>query len=517
MAQGLTLNQLTATTFTNTSDLLMIYQTGSTLSISVGNLTKNNVFGSGTLNYIPKWSGTTGITNSTIFDNGATVWVGYNNLLTSFRVSANTFNIGKGGSGTSRALFMGKSIPSTWTGSSICGQFDFNNPEGDQGVVIRTNAGYVGTGSTPVAGGIISVQGGARGIIFAGNSVDENHLVIDSFGKVGIGTNIPTKTLTVSGDSNFIGDITSTGIIFCTDVIASESLQGNEIFPSEDVDLNISTRTDTGTKEINLMTGPKPGGLGYVRMKITSGGTIGVNTESPNALFDISSPTGTTVGLRVLGNSDADMVRITQTGSGNAFVVEDSSNPDSTPFVITSGGTVGIGVTNPNPFTLNQSDGKLHVRSGNSGVTGGTGGSTVVIEASTTNYLSMYSPNENVSGIVFGSNSDAFGSFIRWGRDQGKLQIATANANDYIEFGVGNYLFNSYITNSGFGINTLPTHTFHVSGNTLIEGDIIYPSPSTPPVSSGSTGTKGTITWDSNYFYICVNTNTWKRVQLLSW
>jgi hypothetical protein len=194
MAQGLTLNQLTATTFTNQNDLLLIYQTGSTLSISVGNLTKNNVFGSGTLNYIPKWSGTTGITNSTIFDNGAAVWVGYNNLLTSFRVSANTFNIGKGGSGTSRALFMGKSIPSTWTGSSICGQFDFNNPEGDQGVVIRTNAGYVGTGSTPVAGGIISVQGGARGIIFAGNSVDENHLVIDSFGKVGIGTNIPTKT-----------------------------------------------------------------------------------------------------------------------------------------------------------------------------------------------------------------------------------------------------------------------------------------------------------------------------------
>lgn len=184
-----------------------------------------------------------------------------------------------------------------------------------------------------------------------------------------------------------------------------------------------------------------------------------VNTNFTGGTLTI---TGNTT---IIGNSNSDMLRVTQTGSGNAFVVEDSSNPDLTPFVITSGGTVGIGVTNPNPFTLNQADGKLHVRSGESGVTGGTGGSTVVIEASTTNYLSMYSPNENVSGIVFGSNSDAFGSFIRWGRDQGKLQIATANANDYIEFGVGNYLFNSYITNSGFGINTLPTHTLHVSGN----------------------------------------------------
>ena len=191
-----------------------------------------------------------------------------------------------------------------------------------------------------------------------------------------------------------------------------------------------------------------------------------VNTNFTGGTLTI---TGNTT---IIGNSNSDMLRVTQTGSGNAFVVEDSSNPDLTPFVITSGGTVGIGVTNPNPFTLNQSDGKLHVRSGNSGVTGGTGGSTVVIEADTTNYLSMYSPNANVSGIVFGSNSDAFGSFIRWGHDQGKLQIATANIDDYIEFGAGPNLFNTYITTSGFGINTLPSQSLHVSGNTLLQGNL---------------------------------------------
>jgi hypothetical protein len=119
-----------------------------------GNITGVTLNGQGTLNYIPKWSGSTGLRNSVIFDNGSFVSVGYNNLLTSFIVSANTFNIGKGGSGTSRALFMGKSIPSTWVGSTICGQFDFNNPEGDQGVVIRTNAGYVGTGARGLADGV---------------------------------------------------------------------------------------------------------------------------------------------------------------------------------------------------------------------------------------------------------------------------------------------------------------------------------------------------------------------------
>ena len=42
-------------------------------------------------------------------------------------------------------------------------------------------------------------------------------------------------------------------------------------------------------------------------------------------------------------NSSTDALRITQTGTGNALVVEDSANPDSSPFVIDAGGSVGIG------------------------------------------------------------------------------------------------------------------------------------------------------------------------------
>ncbi len=45
------------------------------------------------------------------------------------------------------------------------------------------------------------------------------------------------------------------------------------------------------------------------------------------------------------GETASDLVRITQTGAGNALVVEDSANPDSTPFVIDASGNVGIGKT----------------------------------------------------------------------------------------------------------------------------------------------------------------------------
>jgi len=46
-------------------------------------------------------------------------------------------------------------------------------------------------------------------------------------------------------------------------------------------------------------------------------------------------------------NSSSDALRITQVGSGNALLVEDSANPDATPTVIAATGNVGIGTTSP--------------------------------------------------------------------------------------------------------------------------------------------------------------------------
>jgi hypothetical protein len=40
-------------------------------------------------------------------------------------------------------------------------------------------------------------------------------------------------------------------------------------------------------------------------------------------------------------------LRVTQTGTGNALLVEDSANPDATPFVVNAAGNVGIGTSSP--------------------------------------------------------------------------------------------------------------------------------------------------------------------------
>ena len=69
----------------------------------------------------------------------------------------------------------------------------------------------------------------------------------------------------------------------------------------------------------------------------------------------------------------SDALRITQTGAGNALVVEDSANPDSSPFVIDAAGNVGIGTSSPNSLLeLNKASGAADLRFSVAGTLYGT-------------------------------------------------------------------------------------------------------------------------------------------------
>ena len=69
------------------------------------------------------------------------------------------------------------------------------------------------------------------------------------------------------------------------------------------------------------------------------------------------------------GTTTSAALRITQLGTGNALLVEDAANPDSTPFVIDSGGKVLVGLTSSR--TNNLSSGSLfQVEAVNSAATG---------------------------------------------------------------------------------------------------------------------------------------------------
>lgn len=69
------------------------------------------------------------------------------------------------------------------------------------------------------------------------------------------------------------------------------------------------------------------------------------------------------------------------------------------------------------------------------------------------------------------------------------------------------------LTSSGLYIGGAgtPTGPLDVSGN-----DIRIRTSQTP-ASASAAGNAGEICWDSNYVYVCVATNTWKRAALSSW
>jgi hypothetical protein len=76
--------------------------------------------------------------------------------------------------------------------------------------------------------------------------------------------------------------------------------------------------------------------------------TTGALTSGAASVASLVSAGAITATSAVFNNSSSsNAVRITQTGSGAALVVEDETNPDSTPFSVQSDGTVLIGTDTP--------------------------------------------------------------------------------------------------------------------------------------------------------------------------
>lgn len=101
---------------------------------------------------------------------------------------------------------------------------------------------------------------------------------------------------------------------------------------------------------------------------VINGTTIGATTPSTGAFTTLSSTGNASLGdaeatdthaikgaTTVLANSASAALTVTQTGAGNAFVVEDSASTDASPFVIDANGRVTIGHTaniTPTPLDI---------------------------------------------------------------------------------------------------------------------------------------------------------------------
>ena len=118
------------------------------------------------------------------------------------------------------------------------------------------------------------------------------------------------------------------------------------------------TTLTTGVRNINFVganvTATSSGDSVTVNVSGGGGSVTSVNGQTGVVVLgatDVGAlPTtgGTVTGPTVVSmSSTSTALRVTQTGTGNALLVEDATNPDATPFAVTNNGRVGIGTSSP--------------------------------------------------------------------------------------------------------------------------------------------------------------------------
>ena len=176
------------------------------------------------------------------------------------------------------------------------------------------------------------------------------------------------------------------------------------------------------------------------RMRITSGGNVGIGTDNPGYQLDLrrnDTGTATSLGIRQLGTGDASMAFQTTTSPYGFCIGVDGSDSDAfkiatgtddigtnTKLTITSGGNVGIGTTSPSE--------NVHISSSASAAT------TLRIEATASSqradialYGNYTGSNNEFSEILFVNNTDSVCA-IQAGRDtndgNGSIKFVTQAA-----------------------------------------------------------------------------------------
>ena len=150
-------------------------------------------------------------------------------------------------------------------------------------------------------------------------------------------------------------------------------------------------------------------------------------------------------------------------------------------------------------------------------------------------YISLYSNTTGNLNTAIGAKSlysNTTGNYNTAIGYQAGYNLTSGNQNLIIGYNInfpnstGSYQLN--IGNAIFGTNIDGTGTTISSGNIGlftnsptakldINANTIRLRTARTITKSTDTGNQGDICWDSNYLYICVATNTWKRVALSSW
>ena len=299
-------------------------------------LTSNIPSVSGTTNYIPKFTGASALGNSLIYDNGTNVGIGTTSPTVKLHVVSAVGGAGNTLPTNATAIF-------DQTGNNLISISGGSTNEAGIFMPRGTSAYYSGVFRSDTS------------LLFRNN--DAEYMRITSGGNVGIGTISPAGKLTVSGSS-------ASGSIMSVDTSSTTSFIRILADISSQNLLNWQTGTDfrfaTSNQDYSSFT---------ERMRITSGGNVGIGTTSPSGklVVDGGSSDYTPIwakssllagskyyssliaGYALTANQSAQFgyVYDTTTPTNSYAHITPFGSAEGSKFIVRADGNVGIGTTSP--------------------------------------------------------------------------------------------------------------------------------------------------------------------------
>ena len=344
---------------------------GTNITISGGTISSSGaITGSGTTNYVTKFTGASSIGNSLIFDNGTNVGIGLTSPSYKLDVQDNgvsgivdvaSFSVtGNGGSGRGVGILLGAAGSSSSVQvARLVGYHELANP-----VAVASSFAIQVANSS----GVLTER---LRITQAGN------LIINTTTDGGF-------RLNVNGTGNFTGALTGTSATFSSGVTAFGLVATDGAYQTQigvmgtDGYLQALKSSDASATNLRFYTGINE------RMRITSTGNVGIGTSSPAYTLDIyksggalriyntSNPSALATYSKDLGaiitsyysasgspfTRTMDIVSNADAGAESQmrFLTATSGGNPAVALTITSGGNVGIGTTSP-AATLQIGDG----------------------------------------------------------------------------------------------------------------------------------------------------------------
>jgi len=333
----------------------------------------------------------------------------------------------------------------------------------------------------------------ARSGDYNGSLIDatSGSLYIRSPGQIFLGTksngcsglSVENNNVTVFGNLSVLGDVAYLNSI--VSVTSALSVVNSGTGPALVVRQNgtqpIATFFDDTQSALRIMDGAK-----IQFFEENSSGGIGINTtNTSNALslkgtisalgepifralatdgsgVTIAGPNTTNDPQLQISRLDADKFNFRVRGATGAahLNIYDQINGSVGNGIVLKGNNVGIGTDTPEQ--------KLHVLKGSAGIVTAEINSIAVFEGDGSNHISILTPNGNTGGVVFGSPSDNYGSYLSWNYTNSELKLATAKAGGFISLLTDDETTQAVrITNTGnVGIGTTaPLTKLEVNGS----------------------------------------------------